>query len=129
MVHGLIARLVDAPEGGTVDVWGDGTAVRSFIHVDDVATGILVVLDSGDAGAAYNVDTSDAISIRELAERIRDLASPTATLAFDTSRPSGPQRRVPDSARLRELGFSPAITLGEGLAGTIDWYRSHRAVA
>ncbi len=127
VVHGLIARIVDAPDGGTVTVWGDGTAVRSFIHVVDVAAAIQLILDDGAGGTAYNVDTSEAVTIRDLATLIRDLAAPTVSLEFDPSKPTGPARRVPDNARLRSLGFVPSVGLADGLSATIDWYRTHHA--
>ena len=126
VVHGLISRMVDAPEGGTVTVWGDGSAVRSFIHVEDVASAIALILDEGEAGVAYNVDTAEAITIHDLAYLIRDLAAPSIDLEFDPTKPSGPHRRVPDNSRLRSLGFTPTVTLADGLAATIDWYRTHR---
>lgn len=129
VIHGLISRMVDAPEGGTVTVWGDGTAVRSFIYVEDVAVAIRLILNDGDAGFVYNVDTSDAITIRDLAVLIRDLASPSVVLEFDPTKPSGPQRRVADSHRIRSLGFVPSTRLVDGLATTIDWYRTNRAQA
>lgn len=129
VVHGLISRIVEAPEGGTVTVWGNGSAVRSFIYVEDVAAAIGIILDTGVAGVAYNVDTSDAIAIRDLAALIRDIAAPSVTLEFDSTMPAGPQRRVPDGSRLRSLGFVPSVALVDGLAATVDWYRTHRAVA
>jgi nucleoside-diphosphate-sugar epimerase len=129
VIHGLISRMVDAPEGGTVTVWGDGTAVRSFIYVEDVAAAIQLILDDGGAGLAYNVDTSEAITIGDLAVLIRDLASPSVVLEFDSTRPSGPQRRVADSSRIRSLGFVPSTRLVDGLTSTIDWYRTYRAQA
>ena len=129
VVHGLISRMVDAPEHGMVTVWGDGSAVRSFIHVEDVAAAIELILDEGESGTAYNVDTSEAVTIRDLAVMIRDLAAPTITLEFDSTKPSGPRRRVPDSSRLRSLGFTPTMALVDGLASTIDWYRTHRVSA
>ncbi|MEA3510515.1 MAG: NAD-dependent epimerase/dehydratase family protein [Actinomycetota bacterium] len=127
VVHGLISRMVDAPKHGTVTVWGDGSAVRSFIFVQDVAAAIALILDRGEQGVAYNVDTSEAVTIRELASLIRDLAAPSVTLEFDSSKPSGAHRRVPDSGRLRSLGFTPTMALVDGLTSTIDWYRTHRA--
>lgn len=127
VVHGLISRMVDAPAKGTVTVWGDGSAVRSFVNVADVAAAIVLILDEGEAGAAYNVDTSEAITIHDLALLIRDLAAPSISLEFDPTKPSGPHRRVLDNTRLRSLGFVPTVALSDGLAATIDWYRTHRA--
>ena len=125
VIHGLISRIVNAPADGTVIVWGDGHAVRSFIHVEDVAQAILGIVDRGEPGTAYNVDTSEAIEIRDLAVLIRDLASPRVSLEFDPMKPSGPPRRVPDSARLRSLGFRPTVSLVDGLAATINWYKEN----
>lgn len=124
VVHGLISRIVNAPENGTVTVWGDGSAVRSFVHVSDVASAVHLILEAGEPGAAYNVDTSEAVSIRELAELIRDLAAPSVKLEFDSTKPSGARHRVLDNARLQSIGFKPSVTLADGLRSTIDWYRA-----
>lgn len=125
VVHGLISRIANAPDGGTVTVWGDGHAVRSFIYVEDVARAILRIVDRGESGTAYNVDTSEAIEIRDLAVLIRDLASPLVSLEFDPTKPSGPPRRVPDNARLELLGFRPTVSLVDGLTSTINWYKEN----
>jgi nucleoside-diphosphate-sugar epimerase len=125
VVHALIARIVDAPEGATVSVWGDGSAVRSFIYVTDVAEAVRLIVEDGEPGGVYNVDTTEPIAIRDLAGLIRDLASPSVRLEFDPMRPSGVAVRVPDNTRLRSLGFTPSVTLVDGLKSTIDWYRTH----
>ena len=127
VVHGLIRRITEAPGDGTVTVWGDGSAERSFIHVADVAAAVHLILSRGAAGGVYNVDTTERITIRDLATKIRDLAAPSVRLEFDPTKPSGPARRVPDNTRLRRLGFTPSTSLEDGLASTIAWYREHHA--
>lgn len=124
VIHALIRRIATAEDGAEIEVWGDGTAVRSFIHVRDVAAAILMILTRGDPGDAYNVDTGQAVSIAELAHLIRDNANPSVSLRFDDTKPVGVARRVPDPSRLIGLGFSPGSTLTTGLKETIAWHNA-----
>jgi len=129
VVHALAARAVATPPGEPLVVWGDGSAVRSFLHVDDAARAVLAVLRHGEAGAAYNVDSSRATSIRGLAELVRDAVDPALRLVFDADRPSGPSRRVLDASRLGELGFRAEVSLETGVAQVVADYRASRSAA
>jgi GDP-L-fucose synthase len=126
VIHALIRKAAEAPEGGQLEVWGDGSAVRSFIHVDDAAAAIVRILADGEDGLAYNVDCGDAVAIREVAALVRERCRPDLELVFDPSRPTGVPRRVLDTTRLRALGFAPAVPLADGVAATYRWYRSQQ---
>lgn len=119
VVHALVRKAVEARDG-RLEVWGDGTAVRSFLHVDDAARAIVTILEHGEAGGTYNCDASEPVSIAQLAGIVRDAVDPTLALVFDPSRASGPSHRVLDTARLRSLGFAAEVRLSAGVAAVVD---------
>lgn len=122
VVHGLIRRAVEERATGRLVVWGDGSAVRSFLHVDDAARAVLAVLERGAAGGVYNLDASEPVAVRDLAALVRDAVDPGLRLDFDATRPSGPARRVLDTTRLRALGWRPQVDLPTGIATTAAAY-------
>jgi GDP-L-fucose synthase len=111
-----------ATASNTVEVWGTGSAFREFLHVDDLATACLFLLEHYDGESHINVGTGVDLSIRELAEAIRDLVNPDATIAWDPTKPDGTPRKLLDVSKLRALGWEPSIDLSTGLASTYRWY-------
>jgi GDP-L-fucose synthase len=105
-----------------VTVWGTGSAYREFLHVDDLAAACLYLMDHYSDDSHINVGTGVDLSIRELAETIRDVVNPSAQLVWDTSKPDGTPRKLLDVSRLRALGWAPSIELREGLASTYGWF-------
>jgi GDP-L-fucose synthase len=124
VIHSLIAKAVEAANGGAFTVWGDGKAVRSFIFVEDVARAVVAIVERGAGGEAYNVDTSVPITIVQLAQLIGRLVGLDVRPEFDTTKPVGSAYRVTDSTKLAALGFEPRVGLEEGLSRTISAYRS-----
>lgn len=122
VVHSLVRRAVEA--GGALEVWGSGAAIRSFLHVEDAAAAVVDVLLRGASGQAYNVDSSEPVSIRELATLVRDAVDPGLELTFDATRPEGVAHRVLDTAKLRGLGFAPHVPLPIGVKATVEAYRA-----
>ena len=120
----LMRRFHEAREAGddSVTVWGTGTARREFLHVDDLADACLFLMDRYSEAGHVNVGTGVDLTIRELAETVRDLVHPEAELVFDTSRPDGMPRKVLDVSRLTGLGWTATTSLAEGLADTYRWY-------
>ena len=120
----LIRRFHEAREAGdaTVGVWGTGDARREFLHVDDLADACLFLMDNYSAAGHVNVGTGVDLTIRELAEAVRDLVHPGAELAFDISKPDGMPRKVLDVSRLADLGWTASTGLAEGLAATYEWF-------
>ena len=120
----LMRRFHEAREAGddSVTVWGTGTARREFLHVDDLADACLFLMDRYSEAGHVNVGTGVDLTIRELAETVRDLVHPEAELVFDTSRPDGMPRKVLDVSRLTGLGWTSTTSLAEGLADTYRWY-------
>ena len=113
------AKISDQKE---VEIWGTGSAYREFLHVDDLADACLFLMDNYSESEHINVGTGKDSSIADLAERIRDLVHPEATISFDTSKPDGMPRKVLDVSKLKNLGWESKIPLNEGLASTYDWY-------
>ena len=120
----LMRRFHDAREAGLAEVvvWGTGDARREFLHVDDLADACLFLMDHYSEAGHVNVGTGVDLTIRELAETVRDLVYPGADLAFDVSRPDGMPRKVLDVSRLTELGWRASTELAEGLASTYEWF-------
>ncbi len=109
------ARMTGQSE---LKVWGSGSPMREFLHVDDCADALVFLLNSYDGDGPINVGSGSEISIGGLARAICDVVGFRGTLAFDTSKPDGTPRKLTDSSRLRALGWQPGISLRDGLRGT-----------
>jgi GDP-L-fucose synthase len=118
------ARLMDVPE---VEVWGTGSAMREFLHVDDLADACAFLMENYSDDEHINVGTGVDISIRDLAELVRDIVCPEAKLRFDTSKPDGTPRKVLDVSKLNDLGWSPKIDLESGIRSTYQWFLDQQA--
>jgi GDP-L-fucose synthase len=106
-------------------VWGTGEPRREFLHVDDMASACLLLLEKYDSPEIINVGCGEDISIRELAELICDVVGFDGELAWDTSKPDGTPRKLLDVTKLRALGWQPAISLRDGIARTYEWFRAN----
>jgi GDP-L-fucose synthase len=125
--HVLPALLRKAHEAKATDsqqimVWGSGKPRREFLHVDDLASACLFLLEKYDSPEIVNVGCGDDISIRDLAELICDVVGFRGELAWDASKPDGTPRKLLDVSKLRGLGWEPAIPLREGIARTYEWF-------
>jgi GDP-L-fucose synthase len=116
------AKLAGA---GSVTIWGTGSPRREFLHVDDLASACLYLLEHYDDDVAINVGTGTDISIRELAELVAGIVGWHGTMQFDTSKPDGTPRKLLDVQRLDQLGWKASIPLAEGIASTYEWYLQH----
>ena len=121
----LMRRFHEAYEAGVgeVPIWGTGSARREFLHVDDLADACLHIMDNYSGAGHLNVGTGVDISIRELAEMIRDLVHPAAELVFDATKPDGTPRKVLDVSKLTDLGWIADTPLDDGLVSTYEWFR------
>lgn len=124
----LIRKLVDAREENspTVNVWGSGTPLREFLHVDDLAEACLFLMRHVSEPGPINVGTGQDLSIREVAEQISKVVGYSGELAFDASKPDGTPRKITDVSRIHALGWHHRIALEEGLSHTVAWYLAHR---
>ena len=125
--HVLPALLRKAHEAKTrkdqkLIAWGTGKPRREFLHVDDLASACLLLLEKYDSPEIINVGYGEDVSIRELAELICDVVGFNGELAWDTTKPDGTPRKLLDVTKLRELGWKPAITLRNGVASTYEWF-------
>lgn len=113
----LIRRFHEAKESGTpeVTIWGTGTPRREFMHVDDLASGLLFLLEHEDPPDWVNVGYGDDISIKDLAHLVARIVGFQGTIGHDLSKPDGTPRKLMDSTLLREAGWTPKISLEEGI--------------
>ncbi len=120
----LMRKFHEAREKGeeSVEVWGTGSARREFLHVDDLADCCRFLMDNYSQAGHINAGTGIDLTIRELAETIRDVVYPGTELTFDTSKPDGMPRKVLDVSRLNDLGWVASTTLDEGIRATYRWY-------
>jgi GDP-L-fucose synthase len=120
----MIRKFHDARVEGRTEVvlWGTGSPRREFLHVDDLADACLFIMQRYDEAEHINVGTGEDLTIRELAEMVRDVVHPQARLVFDPSKPDGTPRKLLDVGRLQRLGWRPRIALREGVAATYAWF-------
>jgi GDP-L-fucose synthase len=120
----LIRKFHDAKLDGRneVEIWGSGTPKREFLHVDDLADACVYLMDHYEDENHINVGTGIDLSIRELAEMIRDIVHPDAELVFDTTKPDGTPRKLLDVTRLSDAGWKASIELRDGIASTYAWF-------
>jgi GDP-L-fucose synthase len=128
--HVLAALLRKAHEAKTrkareLIVWGTGNPRREFLHVDDLASACLLLLEKYDSPEIINVGCGEDISIRELAELVCDVVGLDGELAWETTKPDGTPRKLLDVTKIRALGWKPAITLRDGIARTYEWFRAN----
>jgi len=121
----FIRRFVEAAEGGAekVTLWGSGAPHREFLHVDDLAQAVLLASEKYDSSMHLNVGTGEDLSIKDLAQKVADAAGFTGEIEWDATKPDGTPRKVLDVSRMKALGWKPTITLDEGIASTIAWYK------
>jgi GDP-L-fucose synthase len=128
VIPALIRKMVAAEN--EVVLWGDGSPTREFLYVEDCADGLLLAAERYDGAEPVNLGTGNEISIRDLAELVAELTGFEGEVVWDTSMPNGQPRRSLDVTRATGLfGFVAHTTLREGLARTIEWYRTALQVA
>lgn len=113
----LIRRFHEAKEQGrdVVTIWGSGTPLREFLHVDDLAAGIVHLLNLRDPPDLVNIGSGEEISIRGLAEAVAATVGFEGAIELDRSKPDGTPRKLSDITKIRKTGWSPKISLSEGL--------------
>jgi GDP-L-fucose synthase len=131
VIPALIRKVEDAriSKSPYITVGGDGTATRSFLHVDDCARGLILAAERYDSDYPCNLGNESEISIGELAQLIAAIAGYRGGMKFDTSFPPGQPRRRVNCDRAKMFGFWAEKRLEVGLAETIAWYKQHCAKA
>lgn len=125
MVKFYRAIQENAPE---VEFWGTGSPLREFLHVDDLAAALLLLMERYDEPGPINVGSGEEISIRELAELIKSVTGYEGRLNFNAEKPDGTPRKLLDSSRLKALGWTSSISLKAGLQDTWQWYLENNAL-
>jgi GDP-L-fucose synthase len=125
----FIRRFVEAAEKSAPveTLWGTGSPKREFLHVDDLAAAVVHLGKSYNSSDHLNIGTGEDLTIRELAELVAELAGFKGELAWDSSKPDGTPRKVLDVSKAKALGWAPQISLRDGIASTIAWYKDATA--
>jgi len=126
VIPGMMRRFHEAKVRGeaSVTVWGTGTPRREFLHVDDLAEALVVLLEKYEAPETINVGCGDDVSIAELAELMKDVTHYPGDIVFDTTKPDGTPRKLLDVTRINALGWKATRTLRDGL--TAEYERAVR---
>jgi GDP-L-fucose synthase len=123
----LIRRFHEAAASGSPEVvlWGSGTPRREFLHVDDLADACLFAMQEIDCDGILNVGVGEDITIRELAELVKDIVGFRGTVRFDTTKPDGTPRKLLDVSRLSSFGWKAKTPLRSGIEGVYRWFQQH----
>jgi len=125
----LLSKMHQAKESRSreVVVWGSGAPRREFLYVDDLADACIVLMNNYHQSPPLNIGFGDDVSIRELAQFIREVVGFEGEIIFDRTRPDGAPRKYLDATAIRSLGWQPKTSLHAGLRLTYEWYLQHRA--
>ena len=118
------AKVNDLAE---VAIWGDGTPLREFLHVEDLASACLMLLEEYDGSVAVNVGSGEEVTILELAKSISKVVGYEGKISFDSAKPNGTPRKLISTKKLNNLGWNSRIDLKSGLASTYDWFINNDA--
>jgi len=123
VIPALLRKTHEAKIGGesSVTIWGSGSPRREFLYVDDLAAACVYLMEQGVCGTLINIGCGEDLTIRELAETIKEVVGFEGELVFDLSKPDGTPRKLLDISKLRELGWVPEYSLREGLQATYQW--------
>ena len=116
---------LDKSEHWVVKLWGDGSPMREFLHVDDLAEACYTCMEKYDGEEHINVGTGEDVTIKELAETIVDVVGYKNEYEWDTSKPNGTPRKVLNVDKIKSLGWEPKISLREGIESTYEWFKQN----
>jgi GDP-L-fucose synthase len=121
----LIRRFVEAEasEAREITLWGTGSPLREFLHVDDLAKAVVMASENYNDSLHLNVGTGNDLSVKALAELIANQAGFRGEIKWDSTKPDGTPRKVLDVSRITSMGWKPTITLEEGVTSTIAWFK------
>lgn len=124
VIPGLINKFYDAKIKNLpqVEAWGDGSATREFLHVDDLADACLFLMDNYESSDHINVGSNLEISIKELTEIVKNAIGYTGRIFWDTTRPNGTPKRKNDNSKLFDMGWKPKVNFNDGIKETVEWY-------
>ena len=127
VIPGLIARMHKAKieKKDKFYIWGTGKPLREFLHVDDLADAILFLIEKNTSNTLVNVGSGEEISIKNLAELIKETIGFKGKLFFDENMPDGNPRKLLDSSLISSYGWKPKISLEKGLQSTYEWFKNN----
>lgn len=125
----LIRKFHEAKAAGNaaVHLWGSGSPLREFMHVDDLAEACLFLMENYDGKDFVNVGTGTDLSIKELAEMVQNVVGHAGTIEWDTTKPDGTPRKLMDVSRLHSLGFQHKIELRRGIESVYEEFKNRHA--
>lgn len=115
----ICRKVAEAEDGGTIEVWGDGTAIRSYTYVDDMVDGIRKLMQSDLEGPA-NIGSPEYVSVKDLVDTVAEVAGKQINPKY-VSGPVGVQSRNFSNARIYSTGWRPRFSLRDGISGTYPW--------
>lgn len=123
----MIRKFHEAKLAGNEDVtlWGTGTPMREFLHVDDLAAACHFLLENFDDPNPINIGWGQDVTIRELASIVQSAVGHSGEIIWDSSKPDGTPRKLLDTSKINNLGWQPQIELADGIARTYEWYRAN----
>ena len=123
VIPSLIKRAMSGENPFTV--WGDGSAVRDFVHARDVAKGMILAASSGTT-EAINLGSGVGTSIKDLVEVVISNLEEKPEIVWDTSKPTGDRKRILDITKARAIGYEPTISIADGIKEVMDWYKENQ---
>ena len=129
VIPALVKKFVDAKDNGekVVNIWGDGTATREFLYVEDAARGIVEAVDKVDNAEEINLGSGYEINIRDLAEKIKNIVGYEGSIQFEKQKPNGQPRRFLDTSKAKKLlDWEAKMDFDSGLKNTIEWFLNNR---
>ncbi len=122
VIPSLIKKAKEAGKGGILNVWGDGTPIRDFVHSRDVARGIMFAVEN-EVTKPLNLGSGEGVTIKQIATSIANRFG--CKIEFDTSKPNGDSKRLMSMERANSYGFYNEVTMDDGLEDTIKWYEEN----
>ena len=116
---------LDKSEHWEVELWGDGSPRREFLHVDDLAEACYTCIQEYNGSEPINIGTGEDVTIKELAETIADVVGYKNDIRWDDSKPNGTPRKVLNVDKIKSLGWEPKISLRQGIESTYEWYKEN----
>ena len=127
VIPGLMFRMEIAKNNNTdsFNIWGSGKPLREFLHVDDLSNAIKFIINNEIEDSILNVGSGDEVSIKSIAENIKQVIQYKGVLSFDTSKPDGNPRKLLNSSKMLNYGWKSEIQLFEGLESTYKWFQEN----
>jgi GDP-L-fucose synthase len=126
VVPSLINRVISGEN--PLVVWGDGSNIRDILHARDCAEAMLLMMEKG-VNEPVNVGCGSGVTVKEVAEIVVKTIDPSVKIVWDTSKPTGDKKRIMDISRAKSHGWQPRISLEEGIAETVEWFRANKEKA